>query len=157
LKDALFGDIDYEYGWVGRCSWSIFGDTVVTPLSVPCDAAKDVQAVQREAFIAFEKRKDSMCKLAEESIFNYYLEILPEYRERFGPRFADEWAPEIGTLDEVKRLITPTEVIIQQSFVEPPERVVGLLFDCTWDTSLGLGVKFVDERLAGVGTQDIVL
>jgi hypothetical protein len=48
-------------------------------------------------------------------------------------------------------------MIIQRSFTDPRERVVGLLFDCSWDVSLGLAVKFINEHLSEVGTQDIVL
>ena len=98
-----------------------------------------------------------MCNAAENAIFAYYRENLPDLRARFGPQFADLWAPEIVCAEHLSRLLTPSEVIIQESFGEPPERVVGLLFDCTWEPSLGLAVKFVDEHLNGVGTQDIVL
>ncbi len=98
-----------------------------------------------------------MCHSAEHAIFAYYRDNLPELRARFGPQFADQWAPEIASADDLSRLVTPSELIIQESFEEPPERVVGLMFVCTWEPSLGLAVKFVDERLNGVGTQDIVL
>ncbi|WP_407665834.1 DUF6985 domain-containing protein [Mycolicibacterium aubagnense] len=35
--------------------------------------------------------------------------------------------------------------------------MIGLLFDCTWEPELGVAVKFVDETVAEVGPQDIVL
>jgi hypothetical protein len=98
-----------------------------------------------------------MCNAAENAIFAYYRENLPDLRSRFGPQLADQWAPEITSSEDLSRLVTPSEVIIQEAFEKPPERIVGLLFDCTWEPSLGLAVKFVGERLNGVGTQDIVL
>ena len=156
MKDALFGEVEYEYGWTGKCSWPIFGREVVTDLAIPFVEPNKVEKYQRDAFAAFEERKGLFGKLAEEAIFKYYREILPEYRERFGES-ADEWAPDVNTLDEVGSLVTPEAVIVQQSFADRPERIIGLLFHCTWDPSLGLAVKFVDERLSEVGTQDIVL
>ncbi|WP_425557580.1 DUF6985 domain-containing protein [Herbaspirillum huttiense] len=35
--------------------------------------------------------------------------------------------------------------------------MVGVLFQCTWEPELGLAVKFVNEEVEEVGTQDIVL
>ena len=50
----------------------------------------------------------------------------------------------------------PTEIVVQQSF-GAEERVIGLLFRCTWEPELGLAVKIVNEEIEEVGTQDIVL
>jgi hypothetical protein len=136
---------------------TIFGNTVAVSLFIPCDEGNEIEAFQREAFAEFQAHKDAMCACAEKAIFDYYQRILPDCRARFGLEFADRLAPEIALPSELGCLVTPTEVIIQRSFTDPPERVVGLLFDCTWDTSLGLGVKFVDGSLDEVGTQDIVL
>lgn len=157
MIDALFGDIEYEFGWVGQCTWPFFGNVVTTRLIIPCEETDEIEPVQRAAFVAFERDKAAMCKIAEDAILAHYRENLPELRERFGSQFADQWAPEITGAEELSRLVRPTEVIIQQPFTVPPERVVGLLFDCTWDTILGLAVKFVNDRLNAVGPQDIVL
>lgn len=152
MNDDLFGNIEYDLQWTGRCSLTIFGASVVASLCIPCDEGDEIEAYQREAFVEFQKHMDAMCMLAEEAIFDYYQRILPDCRARFGLEFADQLAPEIASPSELGRLVIPTEVIIQRSFIDPPERVVGLLFDCTWDTSLGLGVKFVDGSLDEVGT-----
>ncbi|HEX7850405.1 MAG TPA: hypothetical protein VF485_11805 [Sphingomonas sp.] len=157
MRDALFGDIEYEFGWVGQCAWPFLGVVSVTRLIIPCDEGAEISAGQRLAYAAFEQRKAEMCNAAENAIFAYYRENLSDLRARFGPQFADQWAPEIASAEDLSRLVTASEVIIQESFRKPPERVVGLLFDCAWEPSLGLAVKFVDERLNDVGTQDIVL
>jgi hypothetical protein len=157
VRDALFGDIEYEFGWVGQCAWPFLGVVTGTRLIIPCDKGAEVSAIQREAYAAFEQHKAEMCHAAETAIFAYYSENLPDLRVRFGSQFADQWAPEIESAEDLSRLVTPLEVIIQEALWEPVERVVGLLFDCTWEPSLGLAVKFVDERLNVVGTQDIVL
>jgi hypothetical protein len=157
VNDALFGDLEYEFGWVGQCEWPFLGDLAHTRLIIPCEEHADISAAQRQAYAAFEQCKVEMTDTARDAIFAYYRENLPDLRARFGPQFADQCAPEIASAKDLSHLVTPSEVIIQESFGKPPERVVGLLFDCTWEPSLGLAVKFVDERLSGVGTQDIVL
>jgi hypothetical protein len=157
VNDALFGTIENNgFGWLGECSWSVFGQPVTTRLFIPCDE-REIGVSQREAFALFEQQKSALCNSAADAIFSYYQQVVPEYRARLGSSFADGQAPEISSKGELARLVTPTELIVQESFAEPTERVIGLLFDCTWDTSLGLAVKFVDEKLSGVGPQDIVL
>ncbi|WP_406851113.1 DUF6985 domain-containing protein [Herbaspirillum huttiense] len=64
--------------------------------------------------------------------------------------------PKIENSLQLKSLIKPTEIVIQQSF-GTGDRVVGVLFQCTWEPELGLAVKFVNEEVEEVGTQDIVL
>ena len=157
MKDVLFGELEYDVGWRGHCAWPFFGIVAVTHLVIPCEENSEISPVQRAAFAAFEQHKTAMSKIAEDAIFAYYRKDLTEMRLRFGSEFADQWAPEVEKAEDLSQLVTPTEVIIQEPFNEPSERVVGLLFECTWEKSLGLAVKFVDERLSGVGTQDIVI
>jgi hypothetical protein len=135
---------------------SMFGQAFLTRLVVPCDEGEQIEQSQREDFIKFDAQKEDLIDKAEAAIFDYYLGIVDEYRERVGAEFADRTAPEIDEISQLRTLIDPTETIIQQSFGED-ERIVGLLFDCSWDPSLGLAVKFVNERLDEVGVQDIVL
>lgn len=156
MRDSLFGDID-ENGRAGTCSWSIFSAAVTTPLAIDWYDDEEIEPAQRDAYVAFNARKDEMCARAEAAIFGYYIGNMPEYRERFGPELASKWAPHITCSSELARLVTPTLVYIKRCYADPTKRVVGLLFDCSWDTSLGLAVKFVDEQVREVGPQDIVL
>ena len=157
MIDALFGDIEYEFGWVGQCVWPFLGVVSSTRLIIPCDDGAMISTVQREAYAAFERHKAEICRTAEDAIFIYYRENLADLRTRFGPQFADQWAPDIASVEGLSHLVTPSEVIIQESFGSRPERVVSLLFECSWEPSLGFAAKFINERLGGVGPQDIVL
>ena len=156
MKDALFGELEYDLSWCGKCTWTIFGRDVITPLIISCYEPEEITDYQRHAFAAFEERKIEFTKLSEEAIFQYYLELLPEYRERFGD-FADKLAPRVSDLRDMGSLVIPAEVIVQRSIGEARERIIGLLFTCTWEPELGLAVKFINEQLREVGTQDIVL
>lgn len=156
MNDNIIGRLVYEYGWCRDYTLTIFGVATSTRLTVPCDEGADIEAAQREAFAQFDARKDDLALIAEEAIFHHYQDGCIEYRERFGDLLADELAPVVSEKAEMQKLVTLTGVVIQQSF-GANDRVVGLLFDCSWEPDLGLAVKFVNEVIDEVGPQDIVL
>lgn len=123
---------------------------------MPCDEGDDIEAAQRAALTHFDAAKPRLLLEAQHAIYRYYRGIVDEYRGRLGETLADARAPVLSNPDDIQALVTPTELIVQQSF-GTEERVIGLLFDCAWEPSLGLAVKFVNETLDAVGTQDIVL
>ena len=155
VNDSVIGRLVYEYGWCRNYTLTIFGVATSTRLTVPCDEGVDIEASQREAFAQFDARKDDLTLIAEEAIFHHYQDGCIEYRERLGD-LADELAPVISEKTEIQKLLTLTGVVVQQSF-GANERIVGLLFDCSWEPDLGLAVKFVNESIDEVGPQDIVL
>ena len=156
MQDETFGNLEYDYGWIGEYTYKIFGSVVSVKLVIPCDEGQEIEHAQKEAFVRFDANKDNLVASAERVIFDYYLDVVEEYREKLGPEFADKMAPNIDKIDQLIPLIKATEIIIQQSF-SSEDRIVGLLFTCSWEPELGLAVKFVNELIEEVGTQDIVL
>jgi hypothetical protein len=156
LKDDEIGEFSYFYGWVRDYTILLFCRPIDVQLVIPCDEGDEIEETQRAAFLAFNAKKDDYTGLAERAIFDYYQTVCAAYRDRFGADCADELAPVVTDISQVKDLILATQVIIQQSF-ESGERVVGLMFNCSWEPELGLAVKFVNEVIEEVGTQDIVL
>lgn len=108
----------------------------------------------RECFKQFDSKKDYCLRQAEQAIFLYYQEVCGEYRDQLGKESADQLMPIIENISQLKGLIRPTTLFLKSAFSKH-QRIAGLLFDCTWETSLGLAVKFVDEVIEGVGPQDI--
>lgn len=156
LHDDIIGDLSYEYGWIRRYCVPSFGVPVDVQLIIPCDEGDDIENVQRAAFVKFESNKALYLRQAEIAIFNYYQDVCGECRVRFGEEYADKLAPVIDCDEQIKELVKLNQVIIQQSF-DSGERIVGLLYSCSWEPELGLAVKFVNELIDEVGTQDIVL
>ncbi|MDP1978673.1 hypothetical protein [Undibacterium sp.] len=156
LKDQILGDLSYEYGWTRPYGCIFLGKKVSVNLAISCDEGDEIESSQREAFQRFDEKADSFLAQAEVAIFEYYQSNCQEYRDRFGIEFADEMAPIIHSQSQLGTIVLPIEIIIKQSF-GANERIVGLLYDCSWEPSLGLAVKFVDECLEEVGVQDIVL
>lgn len=156
MKDIVLGELSYEYGWSRPYSIEIFGDRYPVKLIIPCDEGDEIEDAQKNAFKKFEANRSGFVEASEESLFEYYRTIRDEYREKVGKAREDELVPVIESTQELKKVLTPKEVVIQQSF-GTENRIVGILFDCTWEPALGLAVKFVNELINEVGSQDIVL
>ena len=85
MHDETFGDIDYDYGWVGEYSYRIFQQDAKAKLFIPCDEGEEIEDAQRQAFARFATSKERLAPLSEQAIFDHYIEIVDEYRERIAP------------------------------------------------------------------------
>jgi hypothetical protein len=157
VHDDLFGTLRYEFGWRGTYELPFFGKAYALSLVVPTDDDLMIADHQRQTFRSFHSDRSRLLPAAEEAIYAYYRGSLPELRERFGETLADQIAPTISSSPKLAALITPTELLVQEDLLESGKRVVGLLCDCTWEPSLGLAVRFENEAISDIGTQDIVL
>ena len=156
-RDPVLGELSFsdESGWVGSYTYRFCGRNVTVPMELGGYDGEEIDPIQRTAFIRFDERKNELLANAEEAIFNYYSELLPDLREQFGES-ADEYAPAISEKENLAELVTPTSILVKQP-LSSDDRIIGLLYDCRWDPSLGLAVKFVNEMIDEVGPQDIVL
>ncbi len=155
IQDPVFGDVTYNCGWKGAVTLPIWGGSVLVRLVVPCDEDSEVEDDQRQAFLKFKGNLNELVQKSIDAVFACYQRHVQEYRTMLGD-LADKMAPLIGSREEMERLLSPTELVVQQTFGSG-ERVIGLLFDCSWEPNLGLAVKFVNEEVEQVGPQDIVL
>jgi hypothetical protein len=156
--DPVFGDIVFTEagGWEGLYTYPFLGQEVTVRLAFWADSADEpINPIQREAMRLFNERRDELCPLAEDAIFAHYRQRLPELREQFGAS-ADELMPIVSDKQGLRTMVTPTTLFISEPLLSD-DRVIGLLYDCTWEPELGLAVKFVNETIEEVGPQDIVL
>ena len=54
----------------------------------------------------------------------------------------------------MEKLITPIKLCIPEL---DNDREVDILFECTWDFDLGMGIRIVNEKVTKVGVQNDVL
>lgn len=139
--------------WERTIELTLFGQVQELQLAVNGNYADGFEMIQQDAYKRFTRKQKSLLRAAEKALFDYYHEYCEEYRDRFG-EFADEWAPIVKTRSEFARIVKPSSLYFPWA---TSSRTVGLLLECTWDTSHGLAVKFVDEEVAEVGSQDIVI
>ena len=126
-------------------------------LVVPTDEDRLITDHQREAFRKFQDNRSRLLSDAEVGVYEYYQGSLGKIRHQLGDALADRMAPFIDSPASLNVVLTPTEIIVQEDLLKTGKRVVGLLFDCSWNPSLGLAVRFENETIAEIGTQDIVL
>ena len=156
INHEIFGKIKYDYYWTRKQDMDIFGKKRSVNLLIQGEEDAEFEQAQKDAFVRFFDNITQILKEAENDIYKYYKAICQEYRDRIVDGSADETAPIISSQEEIYRLVEPTDVIFRWSFGKDV-RVVGILFDCTWEPEHGLAVKFKDEKVVEVGYQDIVL
>lgn len=101
---------------------------------------EEVTDVQKQAYDNFISNSQMFFTESFEAIKNY---CLREYKD------------EVGEFDNIFRYVVPVAVFVKNSVTQ--RRVVGLLCNFRLDIEHGLAVKFVDERVEEVGSQDIIL
>jgi hypothetical protein len=155
LQDDLFGKLSFDLSWTGKIELPFFDQKIQYDLIVECEDDTEIQDFQRAAFRDLLEHKELYIQRAEEAIFQYYLSICDECRERLGPGWDDKEAPIITAPNQLKKLLSKGGVILPS--LDEEENVFCLGYDCTWDTSHGVGVRFVDGMVDEVGFQDICL
>ncbi|MEK3951074.1 MULTISPECIES: DUF6985 domain-containing protein [Paenibacillus] len=156
LNHELFGEISYDLYWSGQQEIKIFGEKRMVILSIDGNEDGEFQDAQKEAYINFLNDMDNIMTEAEKSIFDHYQEVYMDYRDMVGEEEADKIAPVIKDIEDLGKLVEPTQLIIRRVRKNGIRRI-GLLFNCTWEIEHGLAVKIEDEEITEVGFQDIVL
>lgn len=155
INHEVFGKIEFDLTWLGTIDISIFGIRKNVILSITGSEEGDFTNDQIEAYSNFLKEKQRFITEAEDGLYSYYQSVCMDYRERFGEGTGDTLAPLISDKSQFGDLVSLSHVVIRM--FPRNRRIVGLLFDSRWETSLGVAVKFENENLSEVGFQDIVL
>lgn len=159
MTDAALGPIVYSEpgGWEGEYTFQFFGRDVTVRMALGgWDEDEPVAPVQREAVEHFTLHKVDLCAQADDALYAHYLERLPELREQFGDD-ADKLMPVVADKHELSKLVTPDFFLVPYPRRGSTDRVVALMYNCTWDIELGIAIKFVNEQIVEVGPQNIVL
>ncbi|MEP1422294.1 MAG: hypothetical protein ABJK59_11045 [Erythrobacter sp.] len=157
VNDPIFGEVTQNLGHLERqLSLEFLGSDFSIILAISCWDDEEILPDQRNAFEKFMASNLLSSGAIEEAIFTHYLRVVPEIRERTGQPFASANVPDISSPYALAGLIKPTDLLIKRT-LDAPKRIVGLLFDCTWDIDNGLAVRIENEKIVEVGSQDIVL
>ena len=120
-------------------------------LIIPSDNGH-VENWQLQIVEKFLQKEEQLIEVLYQALFEYYQEGLPDLRAQLGSS-ADEIAPIIDHIDQLKSLITPTGICIGE--LDPSEEAVGLLFECSWEPEHGLGIILKNWIVEEIGHQDI--
>lgn len=146
INDEVFGELVYENSfWRRFYSITIFSREITTQLIVDsyndADDGSDINDNQRNAFINFESDQSRIITEIERSVLEYYQRMAQNKKILFN---------NILEFIELKNLkFDYTDV--------GEERMMGFIFDASFDPELGIGILVLNEKVAEVGAQDIVL
>lgn len=112
----------------------------------------NIEDWQKDVLEKFIHIEQSLVDTVYTKMLAYYLELLPDLQAQFSEDSA-HLVPTIATVDELKKLITPTGICIGSLY--PAEEAVGLLFECTWEMEHGLGVRLINWQVDEISHQDV--
>ena len=162
MKDRVFGELDYDYGFVGKISIDFFGDTEEIDIIIQADDEEDgIADIQYAAYEAFKAKWNDIQNDIAEKIIEYYNN---EEKGAYGPDDEEEfreWWPDIESRADLLPLIHIDSVIIPNDYLMGDGRKVYVLFDRDWGgqdlEDNGVAVGLVDEAVEEVGYKDIAL
>lgn len=155
IKDSVFGNVEFDYGWRKEDIKEFWGKERKFEVVVDTYTEYDeITKSQKDAYLKFYNNFQYLMNQALKEIFNYYKE---HYTEKASQSKINEseHAFYIKSEKEILNIIQPLQLIILNSMDN--KRVVGLTCNCTWEAEHGIGVKFEDEKITQIGTQDIII
>lgn len=155
MKDELFGELSYDYLWEGKTKIKLYETEYNLSLNIDGEEDDEIRQIQKESFIYYKKNENDIAKQIEEGIYNYYKSIYKYIRERSDVNILEK-APDVISYLDMKKLIKPITFCIP--YLDDDEnREIDILFECTWDFDLGMGVRIINEKVTKIGVQNDVL
>lgn len=153
INDVVFGQLEYNYGWVKYINIEFYGKEVDIALMVK---GEEDGKFDEEQYIAYESLMQKWNGLQQDflrGILDYY----NQERQELGYDIEmSENYPEIEDANQLLNMITLVGIVIPYGDIYD-ERDIGITFDCTWDKENGLGLRLLDEQVTEVGYQDVAI
>lgn len=153
INDVVFGQLEYNYGWVKYINIEFYGKEVDIALMVK---GEEDGKFDEEQYIAYESLMQKWNGLQQDflrGILDYY----NQERQELGYDIEmSENYPEIEDANQLLDMITLVGIVIPYGDIYD-ERDIGITFDCTWDKENGLGLRLLDEQVTEVGYQDVAI
>lgn len=153
INDKVFGELDYQYKWVGYRTMRFLGKDTEIALLVGGTEAGDFDEGQ---YVAYNSLMDNWGKIQQDllqPILDYYTQTRHELG--YDIEFNEDY-PLIESVDQLTEHITLVGISIPYDFLRDG-RDVGVSFDCSWDEENGLGIRLINEKIDEVGYQDVAI
>lgn len=153
MEDELFGELSYDYLWEGKTKVKLYGNEYEVGLGINGEEDDRIAQIQKDSYIIYKKNENEITKEIELAIYNYYKEIYKYEREKNDINILNK-VPDVTNYLDMKKLITPIKLCIPEL---DNDREIDILFECTWDFDLGMGIRIVNEKVTKIGVQNDVL
>ncbi|WP_039076053.1 DUF6985 domain-containing protein [Bacillus sp. MSP13] len=153
LNDKVFGELDYQYQWVGYRTINFLEKDTEIALLIGGEEDGEFDEGQYEAYNSLMNNWEQVQHNILRPILDYY----QQKRQELGYDVSvNEDYPLIETIDQLIEHITLVGISVPYDFLREG-RDIGLSFDCTWDEENGLGVRLINEKVEEVGYQDVAI
>lgn len=153
INDEVFGELDYQYTWVGYKTIKFFGKDIEIALLVGGIEDGEFDEGQYVAYSSLMDNWEQIQHNILQLIFDYY----KQKRQELGYDVAfNKDYPLIETVNQLAEHITLVGISVPYDFLREG-RDIGVSFDCTWDEENGLGVRLINEKVDEVGYQDVAI
>ncbi|KWX69771.1 DUF2004 domain-containing protein [Paenibacillus jilunlii] len=153
INDAIFGELEYEYGWIKDTTIDFCGKESEISIMIDGEEDGEIDEEQYESYTSLMQNWDQLQQGFLQAILDYYI----QKRHELGYDVeVNENYPLIETINQLLEKITLVGITIP--FADCFEgRDIGLTFDCIWDIENGLGLRLVNEKIINVGYQDVAI
>lgn len=153
INDKIFGELDYQYKWVGYRTIKFIGKDIEIALLVAGTEEGNFDEGQYKAYNSLMDNWEQIQHRLLPSILEYY----KQKRQELGYDVSiNENYPLIETVDQLIEHITLVGISVPYEFLRDG-RDIGVSFDCSWDEENGLGVRLINEKVDEIGYQDVAI
>ncbi|KOO44337.1 DUF6985 domain-containing protein [Priestia koreensis] len=153
INDPIFGELEYEYGWVKDLTVYFFGRECEISLMVDGEENGEFSDEQYAAYQALMLNWAYLQQNLLQSIVEYY----KQKRHELGYDIeVNDHYPPIETQDQLIEMITLDGIVVPYADIFD-ERDIGMTFNCTWDIENGVGIRLLNEKVAQIGYQDVAI
>ena len=153
INDKVFGELDYQYKWVGYRTIKFLGKDTEVALLV--GGTEDGEFDEGQ-YVAYNSLMDNWGEI-QHNILQPILDYYKQKRLDLGYDVAlNEDYPLIETADQLIGHITLVGISVPYDFLREG-RDIGVSFDCSWEGENGLGVRLLNEKVDEIGYQDVAI
>jgi hypothetical protein len=153
INNPIFGELQYEYGWVKNATIYFVGKEIEISLLVDGEEDGKFDEEQYTAYQSLMQNWEQLQQIFLHSILDYY----QRKRDDLGYdiEFNEDY-PLVDTTDQLIKMITLEGIVVPYGDIFEG-RDIGILFKCTWDAENGLGLRLLDENVTDIGDQDVAI
>lgn len=153
INDAIFGELEYDYGWSRVITIDFFGNAIEIELIIDGEEDGQFDEGQYTAYQSLMKNWNDLQLNLLNSILIYY----KQKRQELGYDIElSENYPIVETTDQILEMISLDGIVVPYADIFQA-RHIGIIFNCTWDTENGLGLRLLNEKVTEVGYQDVAI
>lgn len=153
ISDPVFGTLEYDFVWSKDTRINFLGNEVEIALMVDGEEDGKFDEEQYTAYQSLMRNWEQLQRSFLQPILDYYQQ--KRYELGYDIEF-NEYYPLVETTVQLFEMITLDGIVVSYGDIYE-ERDIGILFNCTWDTENGVGIRLLNEKITEVGYQDVAI